>query len=239
MSQPDIYDSSYVRELIEEMSASYRLTNLISSFGFSKIWRDQCVFQAGIQPEATVYELMSGNGDSFSALINKLNAKGEIIAVDFCRRMCEQAKARKDKLAAERVTVLEQDILTNQLPSESADVVISVFGLKTFSDAQKKILAEQIHRILKPGGTFSLLEISMPPNRFLRCLYMFYLRRVIPLIGWIMLGNPNNYRMLGIYTEQFQDCRKTAQIFTVAGLQSKTRLHFFGCATSLVGQKCS
>jgi demethylmenaquinone methyltransferase/2-methoxy-6-polyprenyl-1,4-benzoquinol methylase len=180
---------------------------------------------------------MSGNGDSFSALLGKLNAKGEVVAVDFCRRMCEQAKAAKDKLADERVTVLQQDVLTNQLPGESADVVISVFGLKTFSDAQKKIFAEQVHRILKSGGTFSLLEISVPPNRLLRCLYMFYLRRVIPLIGWIMLGNPNNYRMLGIYTEQFQDCRKTAQIFTMAGLKSEIKLHFFGCATSLVGQK--
>lgn len=237
MSQRDIYDSSYVRELFEEMSASYRLTNLISSFGFSKIWRDQCVSQAGIRPEATVYELMAGNGDSFSALLGRLNPKGKIVAVDFCHRMCEQANERKNKLAAHQLTVLEQDALTNQLPNESADAVISVFGLKTFSDTQKKILARQIHRILKPGGRFSLLEISVPGNRFLRCLYMFYLCRVIPFIGWIMLGNPENYRMLGIYTDRFQNCKKTAQIFTKAGLSSEYRRHFFSCATSVVGQK--
>jgi demethylmenaquinone methyltransferase/2-methoxy-6-polyprenyl-1,4-benzoquinol methylase len=237
MIPQDIYDSAYVRELFEEMSTSYRLTNLISSFGFSKIWRDQCVSQADISPDATVYELMAGNGDSFSTLLGKLNQNGKIIAVDFCRRMCEQAKARKEKLAPQLVTVLEQDVLTNEFPSESADVVISAFGLKTFSDEQKQILAGQVHRLLKPGGRFSLLEISVPANCFLRCLYMFYLRRLIPLIGWLMLGNPDNYRMLGVYTQRFQDCRRTAQIFELTGLKSEYRLHFFGCATSIVGQK--
>jgi demethylmenaquinone methyltransferase/2-methoxy-6-polyprenyl-1,4-benzoquinol methylase len=35
---------------------------------------------------------------------------------------------------------------------------------------------------------------------------MFYLKHIIPGIGRLLLGNPENYRMLGVYTEKFGNC---------------------------------
>ena len=40
------------------------------------------------------------------------------------------------------------------------------------------------------------MEVSVPPSAVLRKLYMFYVRRVIPLIGLLLLGKPENYRLL-------------------------------------------
>jgi ubiquinone/menaquinone biosynthesis C-methylase UbiE len=115
--------------------------------------------------------------------------------------------------------------------------VVSSFGLKTLDSNQQTRLAAQVARLLRPGGLYSFIEISAPGARPLRWLYLFYLRRVIPLVGWMLLGNPANYRMLGIYTEAFGDCRHFAACLSRAGLDAEYVSHFYGCATGVRGRK--
>ena len=66
---------------------------------------------------------------------------------------------------------------------------------------------------------------------------MFYLENIIPMIGRLFMGNPENYRMLNVYTEAFENCQSTATAFRAAGLETSVRIFFFGCATGLVGRK--
>jgi demethylmenaquinone methyltransferase/2-methoxy-6-polyprenyl-1,4-benzoquinol methylase len=135
------------------------------------------------------------------------------------------------------VEVLEEDVLTCSLPDASADFVVSSFGLKTFSEQQLQSLAVEVARMLRPGGCFSFLEISVPRLTLLRWPYLTYLNHVVPFIGRLFLGNPDNYRMLGRYTSAFGDCRGFAACCTQAGLTADLRSFFFGCATGVVGKK--
>ena len=123
------------------------------------------------------------------------------------------------------------------LPPGSADVVLSSFGLKTLSADQLRVLARQVHEVLVPGGRLSAVEISVPPSRWLRPVYMFYLRRVIPMIGTMLLGNPDNYRWLGVYTDAFGDCSDACVAFSESGLEVEMVSFFFGCATGIVGRE--
>ena len=132
---------------------------------------------------------------------------------------------------------MAEDVLRNSLPGESAHCLISTFGLKTFSLPQMEQLARQAWRVLKPGGVFSMLEISVPRNIFLRLPYLFYLNYCIPVIGRLFLGNPDHYRMLGIYTEKFRDCGRFQEIMREVGFEITLGEHFFGCATSVFGRK--
>ena len=66
---------------------------------------------------------------------------------------------------------------------------------------------------------------------------MFYLKNIIPLIGKLLLGNPDNYKMLGIYTENFGDCRKMQTYLEGEGINVEYKSFFFGCASGLVGYK--
>lgn len=116
-------------------------------------------------------------------------------------------------------------------------MIVSSFGLKTFSPDQIERLTVEVARLLKPGGVFSFLEISVPSNRLLRWPYLAYLRYLIPMIGRAFLGNPENYRMLSVYTEHFGNCHWAAQSFERAGLQVQEEAYFFGCATGVSGYK--
>lgn len=66
---------------------------------------------------------------------------------------------------------------------------------------------------------------------------MFYLSHVVPVIGALFLGNPHNYRYLGIYTRAFGDCRQTLGVFREAGLEAEYHSFFYGCASGLSGRR--
>lgn len=235
--QYNIYDSQFVVGLFNEMSATYGTVNIISSFGFCLRWRRQCIALTDIRPGHTVYDLMSGMGECWNLIARRLDGRGQIAALDFCPEMCRRSEPQRRHCPGIDVAVMCEDVLSNTIPSASADAVISTFGLKTFSPAQMPILARETARILKPGGAFSFLEISVPRFAPLRWLFMFYLCRVIPLIGWALLGNPDNYRMLGVYTSNFADTGETARCMRAAGLDVREHSFFFGCATAVSGTK--
>jgi demethylmenaquinone methyltransferase/2-methoxy-6-polyprenyl-1,4-benzoquinol methylase len=229
-----IYEPGFVRALFDEMARTYGVVNIISSFGFAARWRKQCVRALGPQPGWTVLDLMTGMGELCPDLSRAVGPAGTVRAVDLSPEMCRRARRTAGRCRCP-VEVIEADAL--DLATEPVDAVISSFGLKTFSPDQTRRLAGQVARFLKPGGRFALVEISVPPNRWLRPPYQFYLNRVIPLIGRVFLGNPDNYRMLGVYTERFRDCGAVRAEFERAGLVAVGRSYFFGCATGVCGHK--
>jgi ubiquinone/menaquinone biosynthesis methyltransferase len=237
MSNRPVYDPAYVKQLFDEMAATYGVMNLVSSFGFARRWRRQCVRAIPIRPGDRILDMMTGMGEIIPDVGRLIGDRGSITAIDISERMCQVARRYIDDRVPCSVRVIEADVLSIDLPPGSADVVLSTFGLKTLSSAQLHILARQVHDVLAPGGRLSLVEISVPRSRWLRILYMFYLCRVIPLVGALFLGNPENYRLLGVYTEAFGDCSDARRAFSESGLEVEMASYFFGCATGIVGRK--
>lgn len=237
MNQPDIYDSDFVKSLFDEMSQTYDRVNYATSFGFSQRWRRQFVRKARIRPRAVVCDLMCGMGECWFAIHQYLKEDSELLAIDLSSGMLQHARVRSSHYPGVNITIEEHDALSTKIESGSVDCVISGFGLKTFSDSQKRRLAVEMYRILKPNGTFSLVEISVPRFAPLKLPYLFYLERIIPVLGKLLLGNPENYRMLGVYTRKFGDCQLMKQYLAEAGFEVNYDCYFFGCATGVSGHK--
>lgn len=234
MGNDSLYDSQFVRSLFDEMAATYGVVNLLSSFGFTIWWRRRCAREIQVEPDSVVVDLMAGMGELCVEVSKNIHQNVELLALDISSAMCRRAEQRKFNC---RYRVIEADALACPIGDSSVDHVFSSFGLKTFSDQQVPVLAREVARILRPGGTFALLEISAPPNPLLRIPFMFYLNRIVPILGRLMLGNPDNYRLLGVYTSTFGNCESAGRIFSGCGLSVELKTYFFGCATGIVGVK--
>jgi demethylmenaquinone methyltransferase/2-methoxy-6-polyprenyl-1,4-benzoquinol methylase len=235
--QEDIFSPSFVEQLFENMSGTYERMNMITSFGFSERWRRQCVEAIQLKPGVVIVDLMTGMGEAWSYILPKIERTGKLVAIDFCQAMLDHAERRKAKFPAHQIHISCENALQNSLPSHYADAVISTFGLKTLSPLQIQLLAQEIWRVLKPGGQFSLIEISKPRLMMLNIPFLLYLKVVIPFFGRLFLGDPETYRMLGLYTEKFGDCTHAKAIFEKVGFKIEMNRYFGGCASGLTGIK--
>lgn len=233
----NIYEPEFVKKLFNQMSSSYERVNYITSFGFSIRWRKQFINKLGSSNEnLNVIDLLSGLGENWSFLKRNF-PNSNFYALDFSENMVNQSRRKGEKLFNNRLNLICDDVLKNNISSESFDIVSCAFGLKTFNEEQLNSLAQELSRILKKGGKFSFIEVSNPKNRVLSFLYSFYLGKIIPLLGKIFLGNPDDYRMLWIYTKRFDNSSKIKGIFERHQLEVDLYNYFFGCATGLNGKK--
>lgn len=233
----NFYNPEYVKGLFNKMSSSYERMNFITSFGFSILWRRQFLENfKQTNHKADIIDLLTGMGETWNAIKNKL-PNSTLTVLDFSDGMLKYAKQKSEIKFNNEIIVLQQDILNSNLPSNHYDFVTCAFGLKTFNDEQLNVLAIETKRILKSGGQFSFIEVSKPSNRILNTLYGFYLGKIIPLFGRLLLGNPDEYKMLWKYTNKFDNAKKATEIFASIGLKTEFKSFFYGCATGFYGTK--
>lgn len=231
------YDSEYIKGLFNKISGSYERVNYITSFGFSIRWRRQ--FLKPLKPTQNniiVLDLMTGMGETWRP-VKKHYPNCEFTALDFSEGMLDHARKKNRVHFQDSVNITNQNALESDFPDQYFDVILSAFGLKTFNEEQLYLLAEETKRLLKTGETFSFIEVSQPKNRILRALYKLHLKHVVPICGRILLGNPEEYRMLWKYTDAYKNAELTQNIFDKAGLEVKFESYFGGCVTGISGKK--
>ena len=235
----DIYDPEFVKGIFDRCSEKYIAFSWACSFGFTERWRKQCVaaLPSPATDRPTGYDLMAGTGEAWPHLLRRLPHIAAITAVDISTGMHERAIARLHVHRAHKIAFIEDDVLASDLPAESADFVISTFGLKTFNAEQHHRLAKLVAHVLKPGGVFSMIEASDPKGWWLRPLYLFHLKRVLPMVERLFLRGAQDFAMIGTYSTNFGDAAAFAEMLRGEGLQIEFRRFFFGCATGVAGVK--
>jgi len=233
----EIYEPKFVEKLFDKMSNSYSNMNYITSFGFSERWRRQCVKEIEIKKGKTVVDLMTGMGECWKHILRISDKDSKLIGLDFSTEMINRAEKNKVKFKNSTIEIHKENVFNNSIPNGTADYVISGFGLKTFNDEQLGKLANEIDRILKLNGKFSLIDVSVPKSRILKPFYMFYLKNIIPVLGKIFLGSPETYKMLGVYTEKFGNSKNAHQIFNKTEFEVEYIEYFYGCASGIKGRK--
>ena len=234
----EIYDPAFVKQVFDRCSGRSIAFSNVCSFGFTRRWRQQCVDALQLPSEATSgYDLMAGTGEVWPHLLATYPQITRIVAVDISTGMHTRAMDRLHRMRAHAIAFIEDDVLASDLPDASADFIISTFGLKTFNPAQHRRLAALTARVLKPGGRFAYIEASDPKGWWLRPLYNFHLRVVLPLIERIFLRGAQDFAMIGTYAAGFGDASQLGDMLRAEGLETEFRRYFFGCATGVCGRK--
>jgi demethylmenaquinone methyltransferase/2-methoxy-6-polyprenyl-1,4-benzoquinol methylase len=75
------------------------------------------------------------------------------------------------------------------------------FGIRNFENLNRAL--EEIYRVLRSRGRLIVLEFSLPQKRVVRTIYLFYFRKILPIIGTIISGDRSAYRYLNNTVETF------------------------------------
>jgi len=71
------------------------------------------------------------------------------------------------------------------------DGVFSAFVFRNLTSIDRTLA--EIERVLKPGGSVVIIDLSRPPNRFLRFLHRVGTAIVLPLVGLLFARAPKEY----------------------------------------------
>lgn len=213
-------DSLAVNSMFARIARRYDLANRLLSAGIDVWWRSRLVNAVHRTLPKRILDLATGSGDVAFALAHQVQSANDIVGVDFCQPMLNEAirkQAADPRSESKRIRFQQGDGLSLPLPDESFDVVTISFGLRNMADRRRSL--SEMRRVLRPGGTLFVLEFSQPAPWF-RPLYFFYLRRVLPALAGVITGDRGAYEYLNMTIEHFPDRRALSSEITAAGFSS-------------------
>jgi demethylmenaquinone methyltransferase/2-methoxy-6-polyprenyl-1,4-benzoquinol methylase len=207
--------AAWVRGMFGRVAHRYDLANHLLSFQIDRYWRAHTVKRVRHilkNPAARILDICCGTGDLVLALERARRAP--VAGSDFCHPMLVAAAPKfRDRHA--RSALFESDALRLPLRDGSLDLLTVAFGFRNLANYGAGV--EEMRRVVRPGGTVAILEFSQPPNRVFRALYNFYSRRILPVIGGALSGNPDAYRYLPESVRKFPSAGELAEDLRRAG----------------------
>jgi demethylmenaquinone methyltransferase/2-methoxy-6-polyprenyl-1,4-benzoquinol methylase len=206
-----------VRRIFSEIAPRYDLLNHLLSLNVDRGWRRRAVDNLGWEaaPEGRYLDLCAGTFDLSLELASRDGFRGEVVASDFAGPMLAEGLA---KLEGKPVAPVCGDTLQLPFPDGAFQGAMVAFGVRNLWDLGRGL--EEMARVLVPGRRLVILEFTEPPNPLLRRLYLFYFRKVLPLVGRVVSGHPWAYTYLPQSVKEFPDPPSLAGMMRDAGFEN-------------------
>jgi len=179
------------RAMFNRISGVYDFLNHLLSFNMDRSWRRKlakCALRAG---DTLALDVCCGTGDSALALAREMCNNGLVVGVDFAEKMLRRMRKKiARRKAAARVAVCMGDAMRLPFRDGAFDAVTCGFGIRNLPDRMPAL--REMLRVTRPGGRIAIMEFVRPPEGAMRGGTMFYLRRVLPVIGRIFSGDEFN-----------------------------------------------
>ncbi|NIM15057.1 MAG: bifunctional demethylmenaquinone methyltransferase/2-methoxy-6-polyprenyl-1,4-benzoquinol methylase UbiE [Candidatus Aminicenantes bacterium] len=223
--------------MFDRIHRRYDLLNHLFSFGQDIIWRYKLSQGIEKKDNQQLLDLATGTGDVAFSLLKHSPRIKHAHACDMAQKMLQLArkKAIKKKLSP-KVSLLQGDAINIPYVNDIFDVVTMAFGIRNVTNPS--LVLTEIFRVLKTGGKAFILEFSLPANKILRKLHLFYLRHIIPRVGAVISRDKHAYRYLNKTIETFPYGQSFCQLMQTAGFRNvRFKPLTFGVVTIYQGEK--
>jgi demethylmenaquinone methyltransferase/2-methoxy-6-polyprenyl-1,4-benzoquinol methylase len=213
--------------MFDAIAGRYDLLNHLLSAGIDRRWRARAIRSLQLTGRERVLDLCTGTGDLAIAAARAQPAAARVVGVDFAGAMLRVAggKLRTARLA-DRVAMVQGDATRIPLGDASVDAVTIAFGIRNVE--RMDAACAEMHRVLKPGGRLAILEFAVPTMPVVSTLYVWYLNRILPLVGRAVSRHNAAYGYLPASIGAFASPDAFVKILRQAGFTAifPTRLTF-------------
>lgn len=161
------HGESYVADTegytIHSWARYYDLVLGILSMGREKKFRQSALDLLSIEPGMNILDVGCGTGSLSVAAKQNLGLDGRVVGIDPSSNMVDLAHQKAEKAGVE--VEFRVDVIENlEFDDNQFDLVLSSLMMHHLTDDLKESGMQEVHRVLKPGGT--LLIIELDPGAF-------------------------------------------------------------------------
>ncbi|MDD5361079.1 MAG: ubiquinone/menaquinone biosynthesis methyltransferase [Ignavibacteria bacterium] len=194
-----------IGKMFDEIAGRYDFLNHFFTANLDKRWRKKIIKQIEYFnfPYETVVDMASGTGDMMAALL-KLGPK-KAYSFDISEKMLD---VQRVKIKDDRLKIQKADSENIPLEDNSVNILTVAFGVRNFENLEKSIL--EVKRVLKPKGTFIVLEMFSMEKR--NIFFEFYFTRIMPLFGKLVSRSSYAYDYLHNSVMKFKTVKEFADL---------------------------
>jgi demethylmenaquinone methyltransferase/2-methoxy-6-polyprenyl-1,4-benzoquinol methylase len=219
----------YNELLFAEVARRYDFVTRALSLGRDQAWKRELLHalpEEGPSPvpgTPVCVDIACGTGDVTFALARRY-PKGTVCGLDLTPEMLAIAQLRNPYL---NVKLELGDMNDLPITSASVDIVTGSYALRNAPEL--KVALQEIHRILRPGGTAAFLDFSKSQNIFFQHLTFVILFIWGSMWGLLLHRQPSVYAYIAKSLQQFPNRIELRRALSFAGLALvSSRRFYFG-----------
>jgi demethylmenaquinone methyltransferase/2-methoxy-6-polyprenyl-1,4-benzoquinol methylase len=194
-------------------------------------YRRQALVRAGLAPGMRVLDVATGTGLVAREAVAVVGAAGLVLGLDPSAGMLDEAKSLAIPLTRG---------LGEKLPyaDGSFDFVSMGFALRHVADLDA--LFAEMRRVLRPGGTACVLEITYPRRRLAAAPLRFFMTRVVPLASWSARRRAAARSLMRFYWDTIAACVAPPEVLAAlarAGFAAPRRNVVLGLFSEYVAKR--
>ncbi|MDP2599722.1 MAG: ubiquinone/menaquinone biosynthesis methyltransferase [Deltaproteobacteria bacterium] len=219
-----------VKQLFSNISGTYDLLNRVLSFGTDQRWRKKGVSLLPHGKNIRVLDLASGTLDL--ALQYAKRGEGEIYCVDFALAMLLTGQRKTPPTLDSRIHLVCGDGLWLPFPDGYFDAAMCAWGMRNIPNTPAAL--KEVARVLKPGGSFLILEFFKPKRIVSKIFAKTYGRHVMPAIGRWISRDKGAYDYLHRSIQKFFTRTEYEKLLQAHGFEIITSRDLTGGVNSLI-----
>lgn len=206
---PDYYPDEasrrrWVQAIFDRTAGDYGRIEWLMGLGTGSRYRRDALVRAGLTRGMRVVDVGTGTGLVAREAVRILGDASAVTAIDPSGEMLRHATLPHGTAR------LQARAEALPLPDGSADFLSMGYALRHVSDLAGAFA--EFFRVLAPGGTVCILEITRPAGRLRRGLLKAYLRGVVPTVARVVARAPDTPQLMRYYWDTIETCVAPAAV---------------------------
>lgn len=224
--------ATQVEAMFDNIAPTYDTLNHRLSWDIDKYWRNRALKVLKQVNPKEVLDVATGTGDL--AILIARNIEGcRVTGVDISEGMMEIGRKKAQGL---NISFEKEDCSALSYPDNTFDAVTAAFGIRNFQNLEQGL--SEMCRVLKPGGTFCVLELTTPVTTPMKQLFRIYSNTILPIYGRLISKDTSAYSYLNKTIAAFPQGETMVNILNKVGFaKASFKRLTFGICTLYIATK--